>query len=240
MNLTPLIVTANLATPYSAADPWSPSIDGLLAYWVLREQLGEEEFALGMTGHREQVVPELPLGKEKHDGLWWWQCSSPFTNVVQRQIRHFHKRFDDHYAAKYAPAKQRGVLVAGGPFKNYRNPRVMHVTPWVQWHVIGDGDEIRRLLRRCVNIGFGHTKGYGQVSHWDVQADSRSDLARYCRPVPVAFAEEHELDGVEMTWGILPPGRDPDHQHRCILPRQEILDGSTGTTAPEPDSGQER
>src|SRR5690606_41719173 len=55
----PLTVTAHLATAYSSVDSWSPSLDGILAYWWLREQLGDEEFALGMSGHR-------PLRSEEH------------------------------------------------------------------------------------------------------------------------------------------------------------------------------
>lgn len=220
--MKPLVVTAHLATAYSAADPWSPSLDGILAYWWLREHLGEEEFALGMSGHREQVDPVLPLGREEYDGLWWWQCSSPITEPRQRFQRYFHKRFDNQYAVDMLPEKTGKVLTAGGPFKEFRNPRYMTVAPEVHWHCIGDADEIRRLLRLCYNIGFGYTKGYGQVMHWTVEESGDAHIARFHRPLPVEFAAEHRDDvgtgSTVMTWGYRSPGRDPANQTLCVMP----------------------
>lgn len=221
MPYEPLTVTAHLATAYSSVDSWSPSLDGILAYWWLREQLGDEEFALGMSGHRPLVEPELPLGREEHDGLSWWQCSSPIAPVVQRAVRHFHRRFDDAHAYRYLPDSTKKILTSAGPYKAYRHPRTLHVAPYVQWHCIGDADAIRRLLRRCVNIGFGHTKGYGQVTHWEIEPGGNPDLARFHRPLPVAFAAAHGITGMELVWGIRPPGRAPEHQVLCVMPRPD-------------------
>src|SRR5690606_581961 len=50
--MQPLVVTAYLANAFASPDPWSPALEGILAYWWLRETLGEEEFALGMSGQR--------------------------------------------------------------------------------------------------------------------------------------------------------------------------------------------
>ena len=39
--MKPLRIVARLSQGYSAADVWSPALEGILAYWALREQRGE-------------------------------------------------------------------------------------------------------------------------------------------------------------------------------------------------------
>lgn len=214
----PLTVTAHLATAYSTSDPWSPDLSAILAYWALREQLGEEEFALGMSGHRPLVEPDLPLARETFDGDWWWQCSSPLATIAATGTRHVHRRFDDQFAVDRVPESVRTVLTAGGPYKIYRTPHTLFAARLLVWRCIGDADAIRRLLRRCGNVGYGHTKGYGQVSRWEVGPAGDEWLARFHRPLPVAFAEVNGIEGMRLSWGIRPPGRHPDHQRLCVMP----------------------
>lgn len=216
--MKPLTVTAHLLQGYAAADPWSPSIEGILAYWALREQLGEEEFALGVNGHREQIDPALPLGREEFGDTWWWQCSAPMpARVEERFERHIHRRFDDRHE-RYIRQGVGRVETAAGPYKAFRHRHLVQLTPSVTWHVIGDPDEIRRLLRRCVFIGQGSTHGWGEVREWEIRDDGDADLARFHRPLPVMFALAHGRDGMRMRWGIRPPGRVPEHQVECVMP----------------------
>lgn len=214
----PLIVTAHLANSFSRSDPYSPSLEGILAYWSLREQLGEEEFALGMTGHRPFIEAELPLGRETFGDDWWWQCSSPLVEVVTTATRYVHRRFDAGRAASRVPETVRTVLTAGGPYKVYRMPHTLFVAESLIWHCIGDAAEIERLLRRCGNVGYGHTKGYGQVRRWTVEPGGDAELARFHRPLSAAFADLHHIDGPHLRWGLRPPGRRPEVQARCVMP----------------------
>lgn len=216
--MTPLIVTAELATAYSTNDRYSPSLDGILAYWQLREQLGEEEFALGATGHRPLIEPDLPLAKEHWDDLWWYQASAPLVNVVETFDRHVHRRFDDQPGARFLPAKTKTIETKSGPYKIYRLQHEMRVAPSMAWHVVGDEQEIRRLLRQCHTIGFGHTKGYGEVVGWRFEPAPDDSVARFYRPLPVAFARAHDISGMPRRWGIRPPGRIPAHQTLCVMP----------------------
>lgn len=219
--MIPLIVTAHLASPYSTSDPWSPALDGILAYWATRERLGEEEFALGMTGHRELVEVDLPLARVDAGDTWWWACSSPLVDAVQQFDSYTHRRFDDAAALTATPETVRRVLTAGGPYKIYRTRHVRVVAPSVRWHVIGDADEIQRLLARCHNIGAGHTRGWGQVREWTVDPGGNPQTARFRRPLPVAFATdhlEHLGPGTQLVWGIRPPGRRPEQKALCFMP----------------------
>lgn len=216
--MTPLLVTAHLHTAYTASDPWSPALDGILAYWQVRQQLGEEEFALGTSGHRPLITPELPLRREEDgDGNWWWCASSPQGQVVREFARHTHRRFDDQHE-RFLPAKTGKVLTAGGAYKIYRNRDTMRVVPAVRWHCIGDADAIRALLAGVTNIGRGSTHGNGLVTHWTVEEGGDAEKARFGRPLPVAFAEAHGITGPRMVWGIRPPGRAPEHRTLCVIP----------------------
>jgi hypothetical protein len=219
--MEPLLVTAWLVNGYAASDPWSPALEGILAYWALREQLGEEEFALGMTGHRPVVEAELPLARESWEGHWWWCVSSPLAEARATFESWTHRRFDDGPALGFTPETVRRVLTAGGPYKAYRTRHTRIVTPWVRWHAIGDAAELRRLLARCHNIGAGYAHGWGQVRAWTVEPGGDAAIARFRRPLPVEFAAAHmgQLGpGTQMDWGIRPPGRRPEQRTRCFMP----------------------
>lgn len=213
-----LRIVARLSQGYSANDAWSPAIEGILAYWALREELGEEEFALGMSGQRHFVeATNLPLGREEHGGTWWWQASAPIAARDIRFERHIHRRFDDNYE-RYIREGVRRVETSAGPFKAYRNRRLVTLAPEVTWHAIGEAGEVRRLLARCTFIGHGVGHGWGEVTAWEVTEDGDEALARFHRPLPEPFAREHGIDGVPMRWGIRPPGRAAEHQLLCVMP----------------------
>ena len=218
--MEPLRVRAHLANSFSAADPWSPSLDGILAYYQLRERLGEEEFALGMTGHRPLVTPDdLPLERVTWGEQWWWATSAPIVAVAARYTRHFHRRFDADQAERYLDPRVRRVQVSAGPYKAYRHARTHTVTRQIVWHCIGDGAEIRRLLRLCTAVGFGRGQGYGTVTGWTVTAEGADEtLARFWRPLPADYAAAHGVDGPRLAWGIRPPGRMPENRTLCVMP----------------------
>ena len=219
--MEPLRVIAHLATAYSAPDPWSPSLDGILAYWELFDQLGAD--AMAERNDPDNLIdPDLPLHRIEYGGDWWWACSSPLVDDDAIRFHSwFHRRFDDHEAVDRVDERVRKVLVAAGPHKNFRHRRnrIMPRNGELVWHCVGDASAIERLLRRCQHVGFGHTRGYGLVRHWEVTAvGADPDLAQFHRPVPDAYAIEHGLTGVGMPWGIRPPGRALAHQRDCVMP----------------------
>jgi CRISPR type IV-associated protein Csf3 len=216
----PLIVTAYTPAGYTRSDPWSPSLDGILAYWAARELLGDEEFALRSTGQMPLVEIELPLAREEWGDMWWWQCSSPVEGPLSQAFsRHTHRRFDDQHE-RYLDERVKKVLTAGGPYKVARIRTEVRLVPHVSWHVVGDADEIQRLVRRCSYIGRNATRGSGEVVAWEVRDgnDQTPAMARFHRPIPVGFAEEHGVTGLVSRYGIRPPVWSPDHQTECVLP----------------------
>lgn len=211
-----LKVVAHTPAGLARKDPWSPALEAILAYWVLRDQLDEETFALGATGHAPIVEADIPLGREQHDGQWWWQCSSPIVDVACRHQRAFHRRLDIGPGTRFTAARR--IEVKAGPYKQSRLHDQIDLTPTVTWHAIGDEAQVRALLRRCVSIGAGTARGLGRVARWEVTADGDPDLARFHRPLPEDFALARGRDGMRLLWGIRPPGRLPDHQLLCVMP----------------------
>lgn len=220
--MEPLTIRARLQAGYVASDDWSPALDGILAAMVLREQLGEETYALGMSGGAEIVTPELPLERDQDDaGHWWWCVSSPVIDVAARHDQWFHRRYDFAEAIDRVTEKTRRVQTQGGPFKAYRNRETVIVPRdgCVHWHAIGDRGEIERLLRRCTVLGKGGARGRGVVLDWAVTPNPGAErLARDHRPLPVDVAIGRGLHGPIMRWGLIPPGRHPDHQCACVMP----------------------
>jgi len=220
--MEPLRVSVRLQSGYVAADPWSPSLDGILAYWVMREQLGDEAFAISSAGGGEMITPDLPLAREDDgEGNWWWVCSSPLVAQSMRHDTWHHRRFDFALGIDRVNPKTKRVQVQGGPFKAYRN-RVTKIIPLdrhIHWHCIGDRDEITRLLRRLTFVGAKGGAGEGVVLGVEVTPDGADELlARNHRPLPVSVAMERGLAGAVAVYGIRPPGRIPAHQTRCVLP----------------------
>lgn len=221
--MQPLLVTAHLRHGYLENDPWSPSLDGILAYWLLREQLPEEAFVEGAAGYGPLIEADLSavLAREEDgEGHWWWCCSSPrHVGPVVRGFIWFHRRFDAGEAVDRVDPAVRRVETKGGAYKNYRQRRTFVTTLALQWHAIGNPDQIRRLLRRCTHVGHMAGAGFGEVVRWEVTgegADAR--LARLHRPVPAAYAVAHGVDGMVLDWGIRPPGRRPEHRALCVMP----------------------
>lgn len=213
-----LIVTARLRNGFAASDPWSPSIDGILAYWMLREQLGEAAFTAGAADPGSlHPVEGLPLERIEHQGLWWYACSSPIYDEVAQSLRYYHRRFDARAAERYADVGRR-VDVKSGPYKSSRLSQVVHTCAAVQWHVMGDADRIRHLLRRCAAIGAKINTGFGAVAEWTVSPGGEAEIARRRRPLPADYASQHGIEGPVMRWAIRPPSRLRGNQTECVMP----------------------
>jgi len=217
--MEPLLVTARLRNGFAASDPWSPALDAILAYWALRERMGEAEFtASAADAATLRPVEGLPLERVEHGGLWWYCCSSPIYTDAAQTLRYYHRRFDATLAERHAEITRKRVEIKAGPYKASRLSQVVHVCGAVQWHVIGDAPEILRLLRRCSAIGAKINAGFGAVAEWRVDPGGDALLARYHRPLPEGYAMEHGVEGPTMPWAIRPPARLRSNQTLCVMP----------------------
>lgn len=221
--MMPLRITAHLHSGFAAADRWSPALDGILAYWHLREVLGPEEFAITSADNAAmRPVEGLPLEVVHHGQWWWYACSSPMYSAAATVIRHIHRRFDARQAERHCDFQCRSekVQVNAGPYKNRRLLLQQHITGQVQWHAVGDAAEVYRLLAQCPNIGAKFGAGFGRVRRWEVVEgdDTDATLARRHRPLPLEYADAQGVTGPLMEWGIRPPGRCKENRALCVMP----------------------
>lgn len=226
----PLRVTAILANGFVAADPWSPSIDAILAYAALKVRFGPA--LLNMDPHRDGVICEpLPLvrlglstwstGVDGDD--WYYACSSPI-HAGAEHVSHFHRRFDDQHERYLDAGKRRLINTKSGRYKSYRLTAVKRLASSVSWFVLGNGDAIRNLLSQIDAIGKKRAHGDGLVLEWQVQpstdedAEAWAELATLCRPVPCSHTSP-QPDDLRMYWGIRPPMWLVAHRRLCVMPR---------------------
>lgn len=218
-----LTITAELYNGFASSDPWSPSLDGILAYWHLREKFGDVEFAAqSVDSSQMRPVDDLPLAKTEWNGLWWYQCSSPIYETRAEFFKHFHRRFDSFNAERYMQPKKGRIEVQCGPYKNARLTTRQIVTSEVAWHAVGDLDEVERLVQQCPSIGHKTGSGNGRVKRWRVESGELAGeySAQWHRPLPLDYARENGVvEDVIMDWGIRPPGRIRENQQLCVMPR---------------------
>ncbi|KWT70746.1 hypothetical protein APY04_0807 [Hyphomicrobium sulfonivorans] len=219
--MEPLIIRAELRHGYVSSDPWSPSIDGILAYVVMRERLGEEAFVTTAPKTSDlRPVEGLPLEEIRDGDVWWYACSSPAAvgKAAVRQV-FFHRRFDDQ-AERFLPEKTGRVLTAAGPYKSSRLADMHTVCRALEWRAVGDRQDVERLLRSVTSVGGARGRGYGSVVAWDVQVGGDDDArqARLCRPLPAGYAAKMGVDGDVMPWHVVPPARAPGARMECVMP----------------------
>lgn len=220
--MTPMRVIARLANGFASNDPWSPSLDGILAFWHMREKLGAEAFS-ATSADSSQMAPiiGLPLAVKRFGDQWWYQCASPRYEARAEFLRYFHRRFDVDEAARHLQPQRGRVSTKAGPFKTYRLTARIIVCDRIEWDAVGDATEVRRLLRRCSAVGQKIGQGNGRVLRWDVlPVDAAADQwpAIDKRPLPVEYAASLGIDGPEMLWGLRPPGRLVQNQVICVMP----------------------
>lgn len=214
-------ITAHLQNGFASSDPWSPSIDGIIAYWWMREKLGDEEFSLNASGAISDAlkpVDDLPIKINRHGDHWWYCASSPIYTIAAEHKRFFHRRFDDYHALRYWDQgnKSGKVLTAAGPYKNYRRPWMQHVTKRVTWHLVGDRDALAPFVERCTHIGAKTGAGLGTVMRWEWRPGC-ANIAETYRPLPVEVAGD---EGLVMHWGLFPPSRV--WRVPCLMPDREV------------------
>ena len=207
--MRPLIVTAHMASAFASSDPWSPMLDAILAYEVLRIRMGEEFYLC--DPQRDGIVDfDLPLDRGTDGTDWWWACSVP-EYAGSEHVRWCHGRFDDRYEPYLDMGRAAKVQTAGGRYKDMRVPLIAKLTPTITWYVRGCDTCIRELLRGVTHVGQKRGAGYGLVHHWTVEPtdDDRS----WYRWVPAPAG---------MTRGIRPPYWHRETQRPCVLPEAPL------------------
>lgn len=212
-----LLVIAHLNNGFSAADRWSPSLDGILAYHHLKLKMGIQAFNTSLAMNEQTSVDDLPLKKIEHNGVWWYTCSSPEFSTQAEIIRSYYKKFnlDQTMLIKQ---KSKSIELTKGQFKNYSLNFKEIITDSVKWHVIGDKTKIEKLLSYCKQIGGNRGKGQGLVDKWEILDIGDDKKAMYSRAIPESAAIHYGISGIKAWRGFRPSVRIIENQGLCILP----------------------
>ena len=209
MRMVPIVVTAHTPSGFLTYEPWTPALDGILAFAFERERLGTD---FG-TNVDVRPVEGLPLAKTRWRDTWWYRVGMPRFVTKHQYEKHIVRRFDGREAQERLPAKNK-VVTSMGRHKNIRKARLISVGASVSWAAVGDPEEVRRLLSDIPNVGGGWSRGFGRVSSWVVEEREEEIL----RPVPVEYAQEQGHEGYRVHIGFRPPSWLPENQAACVVP----------------------
>lgn len=221
-----LKITAFLQTPVVCdASAYLP-IDAVLYHAHIRNLIGEPPV---ITKSNQSVVPEsldldnpLPIkkvgvGQDWFDGNIWHYAASfaQWRNIFTQDASFWTKRFDtaESGIVDFGSRKAK-VNTARGAYKGYQIPVFYRHSEFIEWFVVGDGDEIWNLLRFCTALGKKTSQGWGAVLKWRVD-NWRWDWSTYdcknrlMRAVPSKNGVLH---------GIRPSYWNAKHQFSCALP----------------------
>lgn len=214
-----LKVTAELIDGFISKFDWSPSLDGILAYADRRDTLGADEFLTTKNMlHLQSVHDSLPLQKEQFEDDWWYKSSRPIYEIAVQHYQYLHRRFNTQEVEKWGDEKIKVIETTKNGYKNYRLLFRHHITREVVWHCIGDADRVRYLLGLMTHIGAKTGSGFGRVRKWRVEIDGQEELARFCRPLPIEFAQQHGITGAVMEWSHRPPLQILENKRVCVIP----------------------
>lgn len=214
--MKPLKITSHLCSGFSAAFDWSVSIDGIIAYQSQLKKLGWEQFMENQSTGDLKPVDDLPIAKEEWQGDWWYQVSRPFFDAKLVHTKHIHRRFNIQEAENYV-TKVGKVETTKGAYKNARLAKKLYVTDKVVWYVNGDKDAIESLLQGVTHIGGNRGSGNGSVKRWLVEDHDCLDDCRFKRALPIGFACENDVQGIQLEWAIKPPYTLPENLRECVV-----------------------
>lgn len=245
MTFEPLKITAWMQTPV-ITDAWLP-IDAIVYYHAMADQNGPQ-IATMAGAHNAPTGDQQSYMPFRRCGLDWqsWRyadgaplyCDHPAYRVRNRDVRwyyaasfaqwgphvdgmdHWNKRFDVAHADLIDFGTKRGnVIVEQGQYKAYHMPVYYRSALWVSWYVVGDREELHRLMPHITNLGKKAAQGWGAVLRWEI-VPWPHDWSVYgpdgavMRAVP---AQDGILTGFRPSYWL------PKNQSHCLVPDSHSL-----------------
>ena len=214
--MAPLRITAWLQSPV-LSDNYLP-IDGVLYYEAMRRRYGDQ-YLTTPGGMHPAAVPgtQLPLARrEEHGPMWYYAASfAQWSEPIARGQDHWNRRVDMSLVdlVDWQGRKSR-IDVASGAYKSFHMPIYYRHSLSVVWYVVGQQEEIERLLSQITNVGKKISQGWGAILKWKIEEidddwSVRGAKGQLMRPVP----SDH---GVQV--GFRPSYWLPKNQTICEVP----------------------
>lgn len=213
----PLIITAELVTPIIHAEQDATHLDSILAFAALTDHPVE---SLHGPGGVSAVPIPVELAWVSPQGLPLWACTPlmPAGETIATR-EYWHKRYPTHRA--YFGDKINADTSAGR-WKEYRTPVNAQQVDRLHALVIGNADEIKRLLQLVTHIGKKGSMGYGRVARWMVTPTTCTlDDVLSLRAVPVAYYSGRRPVGtLSLNRGWTPPYWYSPWWADCLVPER--------------------
>jgi len=221
-NFKPLQITAFLACGIAVYEDWSPQLEGLLIYQILKKKnlVTPNPSFKEARKNMETISPEIPL--EQWEGIY--KCSAPVYRYKCEETTKFRKRWEPDGRVNWGKRKAK-FDTSQGAEKSYDLPLFVRLTPRIDWFAMGDCSEIERLLSGVTGIGKKRSHGYGQVIRWEVK-EIKDDWSlvrdgQLMKPIPTELFPQLGLPLSHdfLQWGYKPPVWLPENKTLCVMPR---------------------
>lgn len=168
--MEPLLVTAHVNNAVYIPDPLF--LDGILGAAVVRERCGSSLINMDGLIDCSPVVP-VPIKALWHnkDGFPL-MASTAFKaeGYVESDVYYHHKRHQPGTFTKRTRSGQPfSVKASDGRWMDRQRPLTVQVVERLTCRVIGNPDEIQRLLLAVDHIGKERSRGLGRVSSWSIE-----------------------------------------------------------------------
>lgn len=214
----PVDVTLSLRSPLCLNHPWVHG-DGLLAYLVLRDALGDEFWRLP---GRAPLSVRIPLPLAETDGVW--HASVGVLPDFLPTSTTIYKRFGGADVSR--PGRARYVPTSSGYFRNWMIRLPIFPACDVTFSFCGDPAHIQALFGHVRALGKKISIGLGAVGSVAVSVggEDRSfvcpESGAAARPLPIRCLERYE-DAVVLGW--CPPYWDRRLWERCAPPGTHVV-----------------
>lgn len=194
-------------------------IDGILLSLAMRNKYGSRFLSSPSALNVDQPLCDIPIEKRGSGDQWYYAASWAQWQFPVPVQTHWVKRYERRYDHLVDFQGKRGkVIIEQGPYKAYRMPLFGYHDHVITWFVVGDKDEIERLLPFATAIGKKTAVGNGTILKWTVEpwhADwsERGECGRLMRAIP----EKHGI-----LHAIRPPYWLPEHHTPCQLPERLV------------------
>jgi CRISPR type IV-associated protein Csf3 len=206
----PLKITAYLQSGI-ACDVALP-IDGILFGIAMKLEYGAPIVSAPLSQLGVEAI-DLPLEKRNPGLLWYYAASfAQWSGPVVEYTDYWNKRIDQSLCYLVDFNGRRGrIETKSGRYKPYHMPVFCRHALYVNWYVVGDGEQIENILRFTTHIGKKPSQGDGAVLKWTVEpfhADwsERGPQGQLMRAIP-------DSDGVLM--GFRPSYWERGNQTTC-------------------------
>lgn len=236
MIAVPFVVRARLGAELGVGEPWSISLDGLLAGQI-REDMKVAAWESGeeYVPYDDEVVPEdlaLPLVRCTAGGdVWHWMATFARAEgeVPGPHVHYWSARPDQQDLGAMGASLPMHVSERQGRYRSRVMPLPVVVARSLVWRGVGDPQRVEELVAGIPAIGRKRAAGHGCVLEWTVEALPKADQWEYGhltlgdrlgRPVPAQCLAGHGAvrhRGIGHV-GIRPPYMHPSRRADVVIP----------------------